>query len=184
MEEMDYYKQFKSLLEYFVAHIEWNQNQDKNQLGYTKYIKPLIDNGTFQSDGQGYNSGNVDHDKRDFKIQNQIKEWDTFPFGKVFLNSSGGTKTRYYSIVNYLNVGWASIYADYTPDKTRIDSLWIGFEKVEQYSKSIVDLGLYDNNLPNNTLISFYKKYERIIKERNKQYWLFKHWNSQYSFSA
>ena len=32
MEEMDYYKQFKSLLEYFVAHTEWNQNKDKNQM--------------------------------------------------------------------------------------------------------------------------------------------------------
>ena len=154
---MDYYKQFKSLLEYFVAHTEWNQNKDKNHMGHSKYIKPLIDSGTFQSDGQGYNSGKVDKDKRDFKIQLQIREWENYPFGKIFLNSNGGTKTRYFSIVNYLNVGWASIYADYTPDKAHIDSLWIGFEQVEQFSKTIAELGLYNNQDPNNNLIIFYK---------------------------
>lgn len=175
MEEIDYYRQFKSLLEYFVAHTEWNQNKDENHSGYSKYIKPLIDNGTFQSDGQGYNSENVEEDKRDFKIQQQIKEWENYPFGRISLNSNGGTKTRYFSIVNYLNVGWASIYADYTPDKAHIDSLWIGFEQVEQFSKTIAELGLYNNQDPNNNLIIFYKKFKKLIKERNKNYWLFKH---------
>ncbi len=175
MEEKDYYQQFKYLLEYFVAHINWNQNQDKNHPGYSKYIKKLVDAGNFQSVGQGYDADPEEPETSNYKIQNQISSWNSFPFGDIKINSSGGTKTRYFSTYSYLNVGWASIYAGYSEDKKSIISLWIGFEKVEQYSKSLEDLGLYDNSEPNETLINFYKKFERLIRERNMNYWIFKH---------
>ena len=35
---MDNYHKFKALLEYFVSHLEWIINNDKNHIGYDKYI--------------------------------------------------------------------------------------------------------------------------------------------------
>ena len=38
---MNEYEQFKHLLEYFVAHLEWCVNEDQNTIGYQNYIKRL-----------------------------------------------------------------------------------------------------------------------------------------------
>lgn len=37
------HQQFKQLLEYFVAHLEWCNSQDDSSIGYNQYIKPLLD---------------------------------------------------------------------------------------------------------------------------------------------
>lgn len=58
---------FKHLLEYFVSHLEWCQNEDVNFIGYEKYIKNLVEKNKFRKAGQGYNGD---------KIQLQIKEWE------------------------------------------------------------------------------------------------------------
>ena len=39
--QLEEYKQFKKLLEYFVAHLEWINSENKNSKGYDEYIKPL-----------------------------------------------------------------------------------------------------------------------------------------------
>lgn len=33
---------FKSLLEYFVAHLEWKVNHDRGQAGFSTYIEPNL----------------------------------------------------------------------------------------------------------------------------------------------
>lgn len=61
----DKYLKFKCLLEYFVTHLEYIQNNnDVNTRGYDKYLKGLIDQNEFSKQGQGYKGAS---------IQNQIK---------------------------------------------------------------------------------------------------------------
>ena len=51
---------FKHILEYFVAHQNYKQSGDsESAIGYQKYIKPYIDDGTFQHTGQGYKDGAI-----------------------------------------------------------------------------------------------------------------------------
>ncbi|MFK8283848.1 McrB family protein [Capnocytophaga canis] len=85
---------FKHLLEYFVTHLEWCQNEDVNFIGYEKYIKNLVEKNKFRKAGQGYN---------DDKIQLQIKEWENYSIGKICINVSGYTPNRYISEFCYLN---------------------------------------------------------------------------------
>ena len=51
---MDKYLQFKCVLEYFVAHLEWVQNRDTSGIGYSQYISPLVHRANFKTTGQGY----------------------------------------------------------------------------------------------------------------------------------
>ena len=52
-------EKFKSLLEYFISHVDWKQNMDKTHVGFSKYIKPLLDNNSFVESGQGYNGNKI-----------------------------------------------------------------------------------------------------------------------------
>lgn len=74
---MNKYAQFKHILEYFVAHLEWVQNGDPSGVGYAVYISPLVNNPSFKRTGQGYNGGN---------IQNGISSWEEFHEGVVCIN--------------------------------------------------------------------------------------------------
>lgn len=56
MEEKD---KFKNLLEYFVTHLEWCQNEDTSILGYQKYIKKFVKKNEFRKTGQGYNGDKI-----------------------------------------------------------------------------------------------------------------------------
>mgnify|MGYP003313948621 CR=1 FL=1 len=60
------YKRFKSLLEYFVAHLSHRTKEDGTTIGYDTYIKNIND---FKKSGQGYKGD---------AIQRQISEWDTY----------------------------------------------------------------------------------------------------------
>ena len=44
MDKLEEYKRFKSLLEYFVAHLSYRKENNVESIGYERYIKPLIDN--------------------------------------------------------------------------------------------------------------------------------------------
>ena len=74
---MDKYLQFKCVLEYFVAHLEWVQNRDTSGIGYSQYISPLVHRANFKTTGQGYKGDN---------IQNGIASWADFPEGIVCIN--------------------------------------------------------------------------------------------------
>ena len=58
---------FKKILEYFVAHLEWLVDKNDQSIAYLKYIKPWIEDENFVSVGQGYDDG---------RIQRQIADWD------------------------------------------------------------------------------------------------------------
>ena len=90
---MDKYVQFKKLLEYFVAHLNWLQNKKTTLNGYAEYIEPLLNSESFISTGQGYNQQ---------KIQKQIYKWDKFKDGQICINVQG-RYGDYKSVKCYLN---------------------------------------------------------------------------------
>lgn len=73
------YTNFKQALEYFVTHLEYIQNNNKNIPGYTKYLKPFIDSKKFKIQGYGYS------EKRDYKIQNQLAPYSEYEYGRLFI---------------------------------------------------------------------------------------------------
>ena len=75
MEKKENYSNFKKLLEYFIVHLEY-ANNEKVDVGY-EYIEKFIENRTFKKTGQGYNGG---------KIQNQIKDFDTYFGTQICIN--------------------------------------------------------------------------------------------------
>ena len=74
---MKQYKNFKQLLEYFVAHLEYCVTNNKHNRGYDKYIKPFEEKGSFKRSGYGYKGET---------IQNQIKEWENYPNGIITIS--------------------------------------------------------------------------------------------------
>lgn len=88
------YLKFKRLLEYFVSHLDWIQNKQSSFIGYDKYIKSYVDNGSFKMTGQGYDGAG---------IQNQIKGWESYSCGKICINVQGNFGNNYKSVKCYLN---------------------------------------------------------------------------------
>lgn len=163
-------EKFKALLEYFVAHLEYLQYRDKKyQLqrgrGYAQYIEPLIQSHRFKETGQGYNGD---------AIQNQISCWEQYSCknktsGKIFINVQihFGRKT---TAANYLC--WDGTY-------NNVLAKWKGVQKVimelsiedkssnkrqkaASMTKTIMQLGLFDGNPPNNDLKDFWNCYSQF----------------------
>lgn len=150
-------EKFKCLLEYFVAHLDWLQNQNKNFIGYEKYIKPLYDKNIFTKNsyngygcGQGWNDG---------KIQNLIKEWENYDGAKVCINVYA---PNIQSRATYLN--WENSWNNIRPiwDDNKVTTLYITEEeKTDAKSEleyTIDALGLYQDNITEE-LKSFYEKF-------------------------
>ncbi len=150
-------EKFKCLLEYFVAHLDWLQNQNTNFIGYEKYIKPLYDKNIFTKNsyngygyGQGWNDG---------KIQNLIKEWENYDGAKVCINVYA---PNIQSRATYLN--WKNSWNNIRPiwDDNKVTTLYITEEeKTDAKSEleyTIDALGLYQDNITEE-LKSFYEKF-------------------------
>lgn len=158
MENEENYSKFKKLLEYFVVHLEYADNE-KVDVGY-EYIEKFIENGTFKKTGQGYKGD---------KIQNQIKNFDTYFGTQICINvqfhpSSGNYESRRC----YLN--WketdVNIVADWKNKKISdlCISNWYGNGNFEK-KLSIVDLGLFDSKKPNEKLKNFFDDFYKLYKE-------------------
>lgn len=87
---------FKHLLEYFVAHLEYVQNETVDFVGYDEYIKPFVETNQFSTSGLGYKNHN---------IQKQVAKWDTYPNGKMCININPAYG-RYDTKNSYIN--WAT----------------------------------------------------------------------------
>jgi len=85
------YLNFKKLLEYFVAHLEWCVTRDENNRGYNTYISPYILTNQFKYSGQGHKGDS---------IQNQINEFDDYSEGLIYININA---QNYFAVNNYLN---------------------------------------------------------------------------------
>jgi 5-methylcytosine-specific restriction endonuclease McrBC GTP-binding regulatory subunit McrB len=162
------YNRFKSLLEYFVAHLEYMQSRkDKNSRGYEQYIKKYINPNTgkldttkFKCSGQGYDGD---------KIQEQINNWCNYENDTISITINGATTTRYANTGCYLhkNKTWHAIRAKWKDKNTIINSLYITIDeqKTEMLNYSLDDLGLFDAEQANQNLKEFFKKYMEMIDD-------------------
>ena len=164
---MNKYEKFKSLLEYFTAHLEWLINRNTNGRGYQKYIAPIIDINNFYETGQGYKNGN---------IQNQIIEWSEFDDGNVYINVQP----------NYGKYDTVKCYLNWAETGLNINAVWsnnvIESFELQEYKwwekppkrvklnilKSISELGLFDNNTPNDNVKSFFNEFYSLLIEWNE----------------
>ncbi|MCH5242551.1 MAG: hypothetical protein J1F67_09030 [Muribaculaceae bacterium] len=141
---MDKYENFKSLLEYFVSHLEWVINQDKNHPGYAKYIAPIS---SFKISGQGYNG---------HKIQNQIMNWNNYDGEIISITVSGTYPQRRGSYLHWDRT-WENIRAKW--NNNHITELYISTEDSANAKPveimTLTSLGLFDDRDPNNNLKRF-----------------------------
>ncbi len=162
---MNQYEKFKKLLEYYVAHLEFCVTDQKVGEGYSRYIKDIQN---FQRSGQGYKGQ---------KIQNQVKEWQSYEHGVIYIN------------VNPTNYKGRGCYLNWEDTAINVNALWnndkiVGLRIVRDsypvnnakdvISLSIQELGLFDNKPPNKNLNGFYEKFEELIilwneEQKNQQ---------------
>lgn len=158
MEKKENYSNFKKLLEYFIVHLEY-ANNEKVDVGY-EYIEKFIENRTFKKTGQGYNGG---------KIQNQIKDFDTYFGTQICINVQFHPSSENYESKScYLN--WkgtpVNIIANWK-NKMISDlciSNWYGNDDFEK-QLSIGDLGLFDKKKPNDKLKNFFDDFYKLYRE-------------------
>ncbi len=157
---MTEHEKFKKLLEYFVAHLEFCVTDQKVGDGYNRYIKDIKN---FNRGGQGHKGQN---------IQNQIKEWESYTNGDICININ---PTVYKGRGCYLNWEDTAINVNALWDKYTIvglkivkDSFPISNAK-DVVSYSIQDLGLLDNNPPNENLKSFFDRFNKLIIQWNEE---------------
>lgn len=111
------HQQFKQLLEYFVAHLEWCNSQDDSSIGYNQYIKPLLDTKKFKYAGQGWNGE---------QIQKQIEQWDHYENYRICINIYA---PDYQSKACYLN--WEGTWINVRPlwENSHIVKLYLSKEE-------------------------------------------------------
>lgn len=160
------YERFKNLLAYFVSHLDWVVNENKEFKGYEKYIQSI---GSFKKTGQGY-MGDA--------IQNQVQEWENYENKKIAINISNFSGGGYKSRSNYLNWISTGININAYWKENEIVSLfqelyiYDGVEKGKRIDlnckKTIDELGLFEEGVTEG-LIEFYNKYETALKNHNKE---------------
>ncbi len=172
------YTHFKSLLEYFVAYLEYYTLNNINTQGYQKYIKPVIEK-------YGKLSGGVGYKKDGGLIQAPIRKWEKYGDARICLNNT----KNFGHTVCYLNwvIGKHStavnIYAKWERT-TKITQLKIVFvdviwdnniEKIRKTGEKTIkiltcdELGLFEETTPNHALQEFYNTYlQQLIMEMQK----------------
>jgi hypothetical protein len=150
MEEKDLIR-FKCLLEYFVTHLEWCENQDENFSGYEKFIKPIKEK--FKSTGKGENGNG---------IQIQINKWDCYKgrrIGITIYNSHGRGYQQRNCYLHWMET-WYNIHTNW--ENKHITSLYLSKEpKVDakkELEKTIEQLGLFSENITDD-LKAFFDEY-------------------------
>ena len=163
---MNDYEKFKCLLEYFIAHLEYCVTENKGNRGYDKYIKPFEDKGSFKRSGYGYKGET---------IQNQIKEWENYPNGIITISIFASSYTGAGNYLHWKKTG-LNIIARWNKSTDKIITLAIEkYQKGKNNEKGtwedlkitepIEEIGLFDNQEPNNKLQCFFDKFNELIME-------------------
>ena len=148
------YSRFKSLLEYFVAHLEYCQNEDETGRGYEKYIKGK----DVSKSGQGY---------KDQAIQNQIAKWATYGCFTICISVS--SRNGYATQGSYLH--WRgtdlNIEARWDVEKKKIEKIGItkkSKQKELDNADTTIDLGLFDGKNENAKVKKLFDVYYALIE--------------------
>ena len=164
---MNYLAQFKHVLEYFVAHLEWVQNNDTSFIGYKEYIEPIINKPNFRRTGHGYKGEN---------IQKGISSWEKFPEGTICINVQDqfGKKdfTTKKCYLNWKGTGVNIIAHWKSKHITSLEVInYIYWEDPGRWEPGIIatsikDLGLFENKESDNSEIdTFYNSYSNLLKQ-------------------
>ena len=146
---------FKSLLEYFVSHLEWEVNRDPSHVGYGFYIRPLLERNCYCSTGQGQQGD---------AIQQQIEPWAYIldDAGFVGINIRPDQFTNRYCFLNCVKT-WVNIKGIWAPNAqarpAHLTALFIthapSVSAAPDLTMSLPELGLFDGRLPNDNLKRF-----------------------------
>lgn len=164
---MDKFAQFKHILEYFVAHLEWVQNKNTSSNGYSKYIAPIVNNQSFREIGNGYNGDN---------IQNGISPWEKFDEGILCINVKDQFGKKNFKTKGcYLNWKGTGVNVIAHWNSNNIDSLevinflyWKDPQVWEPgvIKTSITTLGLFDGKeSANRDLVIFFNSFSNLLKQ-------------------
>ena len=155
------YKNFKQLLEYFVAHLEYCVTKNKENRGYDKYIKLFEDRGSFKWSGFG---------RKEERIQNQVKNWENYQNGRITINILASSYTNRGSYLNWIHTS-INVIAVWQKDANSIEYLRIVKNSYpitnaeEVLTLSVQKLGLFDDQEPNDKLKHFFDKFNELIME-------------------
>lgn len=159
---------FKSLLEYFVSHLEWEVNHDPTHVGYGFYIRPLLERNCYCSTGQGQQGD---------AIQQQIEPWAHIldDAGFVGINIRPDQFTNRYCFLNCVKT-WVNIKGIWAPNAqarpAHLTALFIthapSVSAAPDLTMSLPELGLFDGRVPNDNLkrflTEFLFRYDNYIK--------------------
>ncbi len=157
---MNEYEKFKTLLEYFVAHLEYCVTDQKVGRGYNRYIKDIKN---FKRGGQGHKGQN---------IQNQIKDWEIYSNGKLCINVNPTTYTGGGTYLNWEETG-INVNAEWNNNKIinlkiMKDSYPLNNAK-HVLTLSVNDLELFGKKEPNEHLKTFFNQFNELIIQWNKE---------------
>lgn len=155
--ETDYIN-FKHLLEYFCAHLQYVVTGDETVKGYEEYLEPFIKNDSFRRSGQGYNRG---------KIQKQIEQWENYSVGKICIAVHGQGAKSNASYLHWNRTGH-NVLANWNGDAIislkLVEYLEPSKERITKDTMSLDELGLYDGQEPNENLKKFYDAFVELLK--------------------
>ena len=153
------YKNFKLLLLYFVKHLEYVANTEKESR------KKLPETGILAETWKGKEFV-VQGDYNNKNLQNAISKWTLYPFGRlsVTIGNNYGDFTSKDSYIQWAGTG-LNIQADWQEDKKRIETLSFYYwddsgirKKDDSISYSVAELEL-SNKEPNDKLKKFCRDY-------------------------
>ena len=154
---------FKSLLEYFVAHLEWKVNHDRGQAGFSTYIEPNLNKeGELPVECSGSKGDDAD------SLQSYIARWSRYGSDKVIIKVLGLQTLKEEPKGWYLK--WA--HASGANIKTRwrqnhlerfyLNVCIITTDYPQDTEVAIDELGLFDGLGPNQAVKDFFDAFVQL----------------------
>ena len=155
--------QFKSLLEYFVAHLEWKVNHDRKQAGFSTYIESNLNkDGELPVECSGSKGDDTD------SLQSYIARWSRYGSDKVIIKVLGLQTLKEEPKGWYLK--WA--HASGANIKTRwrqnhLERLYLNVciittDYPQDTEVAIDELGLFDGLGPNQAVKDFLEAFVQL----------------------
>lgn len=151
---------FKHILEYFCSHLLYIVTKQEDVPGYDTYLKKYVDQKDFKKSGQGYKGDG---------IQKQISQWENLSCGKICISVYGASPKGSVTYLHWDKTGH-NISANWKNDKVesfQLDEFLSNGNRVSGKKFSIEELGLFDNEAPNENLIQFYKSFVKMLNQHN-----------------
>lgn len=150
----------KHILEYFYCHLLYFVTERKDILGYDTYLKKYVEQKDFKKSGQGYKGDG---------IQKQISQWENLSCGKICISVYATSPKGSVTYLHWDKTGH-NISANWKNDNIesfQLDEFLSNGNRVSGKKFSIEELGLFDNEAPNENLITFYNLFVKMLNQHN-----------------